>query len=232
MVKELIGKKFNMLTVTGRVSDTVNCRVICKCDCGVIKPIQVSELVSGRQKSCGCWRVKHNRNPPRPPIKKEDYVLIPIRGSEEYAVVDIDDYELANKYSWFLAHGYATSNMYGNKHTKLHRLILNLQDRKQEVDHINHNRLDNRKSNLRVCDRFGNGRNLSLKSNNTSGYPGVSFWKSRNKWRARIKVNYVGIHIGLYDTLQEAVEARHNAEIKYFGDFRNKELNNDHRINS
>ena len=60
-------------------------------------------------------------------------------------------------------------------------------------------------------------------STNTSGYKGVGFHKQRNKWRARIMVDNKDISLGLYDTIEEAIKARKEAEIKYFGEFRNKE---------
>jgi hypothetical protein len=102
---------------------------------------------------------------------------------------------------------------------KLHRAILGVTDRKLEVDHINHNPLDNRKSNLRICSRIENGSNLSIKKNNTSGFPGVSWSKERKKWVAGIMVKYRMVALGRYDTIEEAISVRLFAEDHYFGEF-------------
>ena len=64
--------------------------------------------------------------------------------------------------------------------------------------------------------------NQNKRSNNTSGYTGVLWDKAKNKWMARIKVNYKQIFLGYYDTLEKAIEVRKEAEIKYFGEYRNK----------
>jgi hypothetical protein len=101
---------------------------------------------------------------------------------------------------------------------KLHRVIMNAPNDKV-VDHINRDPTDNRKSNLRICIPSENGKNLSKKKNNTSGYVGICWDKFRNKWAATIKVNYKNIHLGRYEDVNEAIKVRKAAEVKYFGDF-------------
>ena len=78
-----------------------------------------------------------------------------------------------------------------------------------KVDHINRVRDDNRIENMRLATIRENNMNCVR---NTSGFPGVSWCSTRKKWAAYIKVNGVGRTIGRYDTLEEAVEARRNAE--------------------
>ena len=90
------------------------------------------------------------------------------------------------------------------------------------VDHINLNPLDNRKMNLRICTKQQNEMNRPLRNNNTSGITGVSLYKQTNKWRAYIEYNQKYIHLGLFDTKEDAIKARKQAEIKYFGEYRNK----------
>lgn len=87
------------------------------------------------------------------------------------------------------------------------------------VDHINHNPLDNRRSNLRVCSNTENMRGRGLFCNNTSGYKGVSVEKSTNSWRAYINGNGKRIHIGTFPTALEAALAYDEAAIKYFGEY-------------
>lgn len=78
-----------------------------------------------------------------------------------------------------------------------------------EIDHENHNKLDNRQSNLRVVTRQENMCNRGgLQTNNTSGFIGVSWHGITNKWRARIKVNGVETYLGLFDTAEQAAIVR------------------------
>lgn len=81
------------------------------------------------------------------------------------------------------------------------------------IDHINHNRSDNRIENLRLVTRSDNQKNRSLSKNNKSGVNGVGFYK--NRWHARIKVDKKQIHLGTFTEFHEAVNARKNAEVLY-----------------
>jgi len=90
-----------------------------------------------------------------------------------------------------------------------------------QVDHINHNGLDNRRSNLRPCTHDQNVRNARKRSDNTSGFKGVSFNKKREKWQA-----YIGggsrskkIHLGMFLTPEDAARAYDDAAHKSFGEF-------------
>lgn len=85
----------------------------------------------------------------------------------------------------------------------------------EQIDHINHNRTDNRICNLRKATNTENSRNASLGSNNTSGALGVWFEKRRNKWAVEIKVDRKKIHIGQFENFEDAVAARKTAEVKY-----------------
>lgn len=76
------------------------------------------------------------------------------------------------------------------------------------VDHENHIRSDNRWGNLRLITRQGNAQNKSTNSNNTSGYLGVSYMPSRKKYRATITIDHKHIHLGLFDTAEQANSAR------------------------
>ena len=147
-----------------------------------------------------------------------EIILLNIKSEEiGRALIDIEDIDKVKNYRWCKHNGYARNNDIGN----LHRFIMNAPI-EMEVDHINHNRLDNRKSNLRVVTHQQNNMNKATTKSNTSGYPGVYWYKSRSKWQVGIKVNYKQIFLGYYDTLKEAIEVRKRAEIKYFGEYRNK----------
>ena len=137
-----------------------------------------------------------------------------IKGFGKYALVDDEDYELVISRKWFFgSNGYVNSGV-----GRLHRLIMKANSQ-QLVDHINGNKLDNRRSNLRFCNKSQNGSNSSLSKNNKSGYKGVHFDKSRNKWIVSIKVNYKNNHIGRYNNIKDAALAYNKAAKKYFGEF-------------
>ena len=85
----------------------------------------------------------------------------------------------------------------------------------ETIDHINHIRNDNRMCNLRPASRLEQNRNRTKQINNTSGHTGISFVESRNRWRARIKVEGKDIHLGFYKTINEAIKARYDAKILY-----------------
>lgn len=96
------------------------------------------------------------------------------------------------------------------------------------IDHINGNRADNRKSNLRICKQQQNAINRAISSQNTSGIMGVWFDKSRNKWCAEIKFDYIKCYLGRYNDIEDAVFVRYYAELKLFKEFRSDR--NDERI--
>ena len=89
-----------------------------------------------------------------------------------------------------------------------------------QIDHLDHDRSNNRIENLRLVTHKENGRNISKKKNNTSGITGVRWNKARQKWVAQISINKKGIYLGLYNNLLDAVAARKRAE-KFYGFYEN-----------
>jgi hypothetical protein len=85
----------------------------------------------------------------------------------------------------------------------------------EEVDHISHSKDDNRWVNLRVSSHQDNQRNRSINTNNKSGFTGVSWYKSTNKWMVQIKINGKKKHLGYFKDLTEAINARKKANSKY-----------------
>lgn len=141
-------------------------------------------------------------------------------------IIDLDDVDVLSESKWCV-NKYKTksSNYYaiyaiGRKGIMMHRFITNA-PKGFVVDHINHNTLDNRKSNLRVCTHLENRKNNKEYENNTSGHVGVCWYYYRgvNKWKSHIKVDSTLIHLGYYDTYEDACKARKEAEEKYFGEF-------------
>lgn len=133
------------------------------------------------------------------------------------AIVDDDDYEYLSQWKWYYNRsGYATRNESGHQ-ILLHRLLIESGD--DYVDHINRNKLDNRKCNLRICSNSQNQANSTKRSNNTSGYKGVSFNKQSKKWTAQITVNKNRIHLGYFDSPEDAAIEYDKYAREYFGEF-------------
>ena len=84
-----------------------------------------------------------------------------------------------------------------------------------EIDHLDHDRLNNRIANLRIVDHRENHRNTSLRRNSASGVLGVSWFKAGAKWSAYIMVDRVKRHLGYFDDKQAAIRARRGAEREY-----------------
>jgi len=88
-----------------------------------------------------------------------------------------------------------------------------------QIDHINENPFDNRWGNLRAATKSQNMRNIKTIKSNTSGHKGVGFHRPTSRWRATIKADGVQYHLGLFDTIEEAMEAYANAANKLHGLF-------------
>lgn len=101
---------------------------------------------------------------------------------------------------------------------RFHRIVMHAQPR-QCVDHINKNRADNRKQNLRICDHSENDRNRSPYVTNTSGVTGVYFDKKRKKWVASITYNRKKVYIGRFTEKENAIMARLQKEIELYKEF-------------
>lgn len=89
------------------------------------------------------------------------------------------------------------------------------------VDHINNNGLDNRRCNIRLATRSQNGANSRVNTTSISGYKGVSWYKRDGNWTAAIRVNGVKMHLGYFDSPEDAHESYITAANKYFGKFAN-----------
>lgn len=89
------------------------------------------------------------------------------------------------------------------------------------IDHINHNGLDNRKCNLRICTNQENICNCEIPKNNKSGCKGVYWAKDKQKWTVQVTINNKTKYIGSYENLEDAIKARQEASKKYYGDFAN-----------
>ncbi len=221
-----IGQKFNRLTVIKRVENDKHGKSqwLCECECKDKNKVIVkgTYLKQERIKSCGCLRkeiINKNRKYNTYDLSGEFGIGYTLKNEPFY--FDLDDYDKIKNYCWRLDnYNYIVTNI-NEKLVKIHRIIMEFPDN-MEVDHIYHINYDNRKEFLRITTHNQNMMNQKLKSNNTSGVAGVSWNKKLNKWRARITVKYKEIHLGYFNNIEEAIIVRKQAELKYFGEYRNK----------
>lgn len=137
--------------------------------------------------------------------------------SKGTVLLDDDDYEKIQSFSWHMhGQGYAHAWVRGIK-VLMHRLILNRPD--GFIDHINGNKLDNRKENLRICTPKQNSANMGLSKNNKTGYKGVYWNKEKKKYDAQIKINGKSTYIGRFENPEEAAKAYDDRAKKEFGEF-------------
>ena len=139
------------------------------------------------------------------------------------ALVDDSDFEWLNRSNWYFNNGYAVRNRWNSTTEKqetmrMHRFILKPSNG-FEVDHINHNGLDNQRSNIRIVTSRQNQMNSLIRKDNNSGCKGVSWYKSQNKWRACIMLKGKQKFLGYYSTIKEAATAYNQASVTYYGNF-------------
>lgn len=151
-------------------------------------------------------------------ITHDNYVEI-ITKKNETILVDLDDFDKVKDFSWCVSsQGYAVANI-GGIVRKINWVIYP-KIKHFVQDHINGNKLDNRKCNLRNCTSHENSLNCGNTQNRVMP-KGIRKTKS-GKYNVRIMFNRKEHHLGNYDTLEKAIEVRKEAENKYFGDYARK----------
>lgn len=204
-----IGDKFNRLTVVSDWFYTVspngyeNRTVHCICDCGNELDVFVASLCNGNTKSCGCLKVEKARagrervkntyetdgDVTKVFDKRGNYTLIDTEDLEK--IKDFYAFENSSRGYWMYTHG-------RGKMGAFHRLLTDC-PKDLVVDHLNHNRADNRKCNLKVCTQQDNSKNKP--------FIGVVLLEHIDKWQASVKEDGKIKYIGIYDTFDEAVKA-------------------------
>lgn len=147
----------------------------------------------------------------------------------KYAIVDASDFEHLNQWKWcYVSSGYAmrretvrlSDGTSRNRYVLMHRQLMSPTDTEQ-IDHINRNRLDNRKSNLRIANQSENMANASLRKDNTSGFRGVYWFKPYKKWKVSISMGGKEHHIGYFCNKEDAINARKEAALRIHKEFAN-----------
>jgi len=143
-------------------------------------------------------------------------------GHGKYCLIDKDDIHLLGKYRWhYNLRGYAARWARKDGRQKLvylHRLVINAPDGKF-CDHINHDTLDNRKCNLRLCNKSQNACNSRKRKNTISKFRGVCWDKSKRKYTAQIRTLGRQINLGRFFSEEEAAAAYNKAAIEHHGVF-------------
>lgn len=189
-------------------------RFLCRCNrCGCLSiksKGQVLRTVTGRCENC-------------PP----DYGFVVTGDTAEgilpdgtHFLINTEDISRVSELYWHYHKGYIISTHRGKPTKRLHRFILGIEEESVLVDHINRNPLDCRKENLRIVTEQQNSINRSLACNNTTGYVGVSFVKSRGLYRAQISLNSTDISLGRSKDPVTCAQMYNIASGLLFGEFR------------
>jgi hypothetical protein len=139
----------------------------------------------------------------------------------KFALVDDEDYGWLSQWKWcFLKEGYAVraKRIPNNGLVYMHREILQTPPG-IETDHINGNKLDNSRKNLRICTTSKNQANGDKAPSNCSGYKGVSWSKKEKKWRAQITHDKKVLFLGSFVNPKVAAQAYDKAAVELFGEF-------------
>lgn len=151
-----------------------------------------------------------------------------------WTIIDLEDLEkvINFPYTWFAKYNhtndeyYVVASVYHSELQQsrpifLHQFLTDANGK--DVDHINNDTLDNRKSNMRVVEESNNSKNRKSKNkNNKSGYRNVSWDKSQGKWLVQLQINKKNTVLGKFDDVHEAGKFAEEMRQKYYGKFAGK----------
>lgn len=215
-IKDMIGQKFGKLTVIDRAEKKPGSKKraawwLCRCDCGRETTVDGSSLRSGNTQSCGdcSWG-------------SYEFTASGVIGhfaDDTVMQIDYSDYPQVRKHRWWIdrSSGYFITSI--DSHLiALHNFLMPAPEG-MVCDHINRDKHDNRRRNLRYATPQENSRNRSKARNNTTGFIGVCWHIRKKKYVAQIKVDNRTINLGCFDSAEEAARVRDRAALFYFGEF-------------
>lgn len=195
--------------------------MLCGCECGNETIVKLNNLRNGHTKSCGCNGLPQ---PDLSELKPGEVPLYGEKGIGTVAIVDIADYDLVMQYRWRIVTSARKGKEYGpyastlaggsSRNTFMHRLLTGW----ELTDHIDGNGLNNRRSNLRSATQSQNMCNTSSRGG-SSQFKGVSWVKSKEKWRAEIAINHKRTHLGYFTDEIKAALAYDAAAVRLHGGF-------------
>lgn len=229
--EDLTGRVFGRLTVLKQAEDLVNSRGehvamwLCQCSCEnkTFVTVRGGHLTKKNgTKSCGCLQKEATS---RAKKKYNQYDL-----SGEYGTgwtsntnnpfyFELQDYDIIKDLCWVESVDNGVNRLIAYNPRTKKRVRMHVLLGYKNFDHIDKNELNNLHNNFRECTHQQNDFNRGLYSNNTSGVTGVGWHKLCQKWKASIMINGKDIHLGVFENKDDAIIARLNAEVKYFGRF-------------
>ena len=136
----------------------------------------------------------------------------------KFALVDDQDFEWLNQWKWCVSNNNYAVRIQNKKAILMHRLIMNTPT-EFDTDHINNDKLDNRRSNLRIVTRSQNMMNVGIRKNNKSGYKNIVWDRQLKHWRVKIMKDYQNIDQKLFKNLSEAILYRDEIVYKNHNDY-------------
>ena len=225
--KDISGKKYGSLTVIQRADDIIYKdnksypAYLCKCDCGNECTKAATYLKGGCNPCCDeCANKKIAQSLYKDNIfiPKGDYCEVLCNNSDQVIKIDSEDEYKVSQHCWYIHQSEKCETLYyaygrdklKRNHLKMHKFILECDDDELVIDHINHNGLDNRKENLKVC--FVNENTWNQQNKGSIPYKNITFNKRRNKYSVSFKRYKRCVYHTYCNTLDEAVNIRNKIE--------------------
>ena len=193
----MAGQKVGRLRILKRVPNSRgHTRWLCKCECGKETIVDSFNIRSGHTTSCGhCERYE----------RIDDQTMKCVLQNGDAFLIDAEDYERVSQHKWSVENSGYIHSTYAGKHMRLHRFLLG--NLPKVIDHINGDKTDNRKCNLRVCENKENIRNQKLMNRNKTGFKGVCLDKRRGKYESSITVDSKKKFLGYYENGNSGLES-------------------------
>jgi len=208
LVVDIAGKRFGILTVTRfhGLNKRMKSMWQCVCDCGKEKFFAGDNLKKGNTTSCGCTKyAKNTKHGKSKSLEYRSWVSMIGRCSNDKG----------KSYKDYGGRGIIICTRWLQSFESFLEDMGNKPSAEYSIDRIDTNG-NYEPSNCKWSTRSEQERNKRISKRSTTGYPGVMWNKREGRWRAKITVDDKNIHVGVFNTISEAIEARKQAEIKYW----------------